>query len=1020
MSVEATPVPVVVETVSLLILLPLLLVGGTGWFFSLKLTTGWVRRPRLWGRWALQCLFAVVTSGALLELLNYGVRWASEMPLLAIAGIAGTGMVLIHELYARERGVTEVRIGRAVLGLRLALFILVLTMLNQPVLRWTRTLHVERRVAVLVDDSASMQSEERLWMPGEMMDALAVLTKDPLPGRPDITSLREYLTALQWLIREETIRPSAGEDEGDKVAAFKRQVEKMNGTLEKWLEVNKPAKPAKWGMSNRERLLSQVLTMVEDTLVACRLQVGKTGKSSERSASLAAMASAIDNALAGIPGLQEKLDKEIFEALDSKRRNDLVEACRTNRAAIAARLLMDRNRTGAGILETLEQKYGVDVFMMGDGARRGSPDHWAPPADFRLRTDLGRAFDTVRQQVPANQLAGVLLLSDGCDNGETGIDSAVRRLGVPVHSIVLGGTRRPVDSSLYSLHAPDTIFLGDRVRVMAQVQITGAAGQTVKVSLFKGDKVVDEATVVASSDFLQKEIRLNHAPDEKGISHYRVEVSRTSGEYAPDNNSREFDVAVTDDRLNVLLVDSYPRWEFKYLRNLFFGRDKSINLQFVLLDPDELNGQAPRTVVQASASRPYEEAEATALPATPEEWRKFGVIIIGDVGPETLKEEDVKAIRASVTERGALLVAISGPRSMPGRWTQRSWMDMMPLTWTPNPGVAWAPSPEAQFHLRLTSDGRQHMLAALSDDATENDEIWTRLPPLSWRTTFDKLKPGAQLIAFAEPMAANEHKGDGAAPVTPPAKGPERGNEQNALLAIQQYGQGKVAMLGYDQTWRLRYQVGDTYHHRFWGQIVRWGAGERLRAGGEFVRLGTDRLNYSPGETVHVTARLLDRARNAVKGRDILVAASTGETVQARITLTPREGSYGIFEGDFPAPASPGSYRLKLEGSTVDQVLADTRQEPVQTVVTVMPPPAHLEVMKLNADPALLDRVAAMSGGSVHRPCRVLPDTIRFGEGSQVRTVVIEKVIWDTWLWFVLVVMLATAEWLLRRKGGLV
>ena len=439
-----------------------------------------------------------------------------------------------------------------------------------------------------------------------------------------------------------------------------------------------------------------------------------------------------------------------------------------------------------------------------------------------------------------------------------------------------------------------------------------------------------------------------------------------------------------------------------------------------MLNPDELVGQIPRPVINASASRPYEEAEATALPASPEEWRKFGVIIIGDVGPEDLPEAQVKAIRECVADRGAMLVVLSGPRNMPHRWTNRVWSDMMPLTWEAHPEKAWMIPPDAQFRLLLTAEGRQHMLASLSDDATENDEIWTRLPPMSWRMIFDKKKPGAQLIAYAEPVVKPSSGPGGADKAAPPAEAHEFLPEHNALMAVQQYGQGKVVMLGFDQTWRLRYEVGDTYHHRFWGQIVRWGAGERLRAGGEFVRVGTDRLNYAPGETVHVTARLLDRNRNAVKAADMMAAVYDGEKLSARIALAARQGAYGLYEGDFPAAALPGAYRLSLEGASVVQVLTETRQEPAQTVVTVNPSPTHLESLRLNADEALLERVAALSGGTVHHPCRVLPDTIDFGAGTRTRTIVEEKVIWDTWLWFVVVVALATSEWLLRRKGGLV
>jgi hypothetical protein len=106
-------------------------------------------------------------------------------------------------------------------------------------------------------------------------------------------------------------------------------------------------------------------------------------------------------------------------------------------------------------------------------------------------------------------------------------------------------------------------------------------------------------------------------------------------------------------------------------------------------------------------------------------------------------------------------------------------------------------------------------------------------------------------------------------------------------------------MLTFDQTWRLRYGVGDTHHHRFWGNLLRWGTGENLRAGTENVRLGTDQLAYETGDRVKLLARLTaDGFRPETKaGVTAIVSDPSGRTVAAR-RLTYREGSSGIYEAD--------------------------------------------------------------------------------------------------------------------------
>ena len=88
--------------------------------------------------------------------------------------------------------------------------------------------------------------------------------------------------------------------------------------------------------------------------------------------------------------------------------------------------------------------------------------------------------------------------------------------------------------------------------------------------------------VAVPDDSFRTTLRLSHTPTEKGIFSYSVRVEAVEGEVFTTNNDWPLEVAVTDDRTNVLLVDSVPRWEFRYLRNLFYGRDKSVHLQYVL------------------------------------------------------------------------------------------------------------------------------------------------------------------------------------------------------------------------------------------------------------------------------------------------------------------------------------------------------------------------------------------------------------------------------------------------------
>ena len=79
---------------------------------------------------------------------------------------------------------------------------------------------------------------------------------------------------------------------------------------------------------------------------------------------------------------------------------------------------------------------------------------------------------------------------------------------------------------------------------------------------------------------------------------------------------------------------------------------------------------------------------------------------------------------------------------------------------------------------------------------------------------------------------------------------------------------GQVMFLGFDMTWRLRYRIGDTYHHRFWGQVMRWASAGKLPSGTETVRLGTERIRYAAQAPVRVRAKIAKKDYSPINKAD--------------------------------------------------------------------------------------------------------------------------------------------------------
>ena len=323
-------------------------------------------------------------------------------------------------------------------------------------------------------------------------------------------------------------------------------------------------------------------------------------------------------------------------------------------------------------------------------------------AAMRTATNFAAVLAKVKEDIPTDRLSGIIVLTDGRHN-VTDADwaAAARDLASnesPIHSVMIGGERPPQDIAIAAVKRPQTVFIGDNVSFDAEVKADGYRGRELTVRLVHDETEVDRKTINVASDRLREPIHLSHKPDDARLHTYYLEVvDEKAGDGKRDliteNDRSKEQIAVTDDRTKLLLIDDRPRWEYRYLKNLFTGRDQSVLLQHVLLRPDRIADMPAPPVVHASVSRPFGEFEANALPKDKSEWMKFDCIVLGDIPPSALNKETVDILVDYVEKRGGSLIVIAGAFFMPHAFADTRLADILPVQIRKLPGPARYPAP---------------------------------------------------------------------------------------------------------------------------------------------------------------------------------------------------------------------------------------------------------------------------------------------------------------------------------------
>ena len=549
------------------------------------------------------------------------------------------------------------------------------------------------------------------------------------------------------------------------------------------------------------------------------------------------------------------------------------------------------------------------------------------PKDAGRGTDLNDPLSKAPETI-AN-LRGVVLASDGDWNeGQPPVLAAsrLRMKGVPVFAVPVGSSSRLPDVELLSLDAPTFGVAGKAVRIPFTIDsaMPRAYATTVTLKTSDGDEVTKEVRVEPMARTVDE---ITWKPKGTGDYTLNLSVPKHADEALVDNNTLSAPIAIREEKLRVLVVESYPRWEYRYLRNAL-SRDPGIDLSCLLFHPGLSK--------PGGGNKDY----IKQFPKGLDELSKFDVVFLGDVGvgDGQLSPEDCRQLKGLVEHQASGLVFMPGWEGREFSLLETELGDLMPVVLDSSQPGGWGS--RTPNHFELTESGQRSLLTKLADSQDDNSQVWEGLPGFQWYAPVTRAKAGSDVLCVHKD-AANE---SGRLP----------------LLVTRTSGAGKVLFMGTDGAWRWRKGVEDKYHYRFWGQVVRWMAYQRNMAKGE-----TMRLYYMPdqprmNQTLTLHANVMEPGGEPVRQGDVSarITAPSGKSETVRFHSDGEE--WGTFAGRFD-PREPGKYQVTL---TCKQTRAT-----LETSFNVQGVAA--ERLGRPARPEVLEEIARVTRGKVLRADKV-------------------------------------------------
>ena len=651
-------------------------------------------------------------------------------------------------------------------------------------------------------------------------------------------------------------------------------------------------------------------------------------------------------------------------------------------------------------LATWEQNHKVDFYTFSDTVNPTSLAALAQDDAKGKATLIRKALELVRGRYEGRDLAGVVLVTDGAstggfdeDSGDGAVRDFLRSLDTRVHT-VWAARKGLKDLAVAKVLADEFAFVRTVVRIDAVIRTTGLPARQVAVTLSTDGQPLRQKMVDLPAGEHDVTVTFEVTPPRVGRYVYEVSVPVVGGEAVTTNNARSFVVRVIRDKIRVLQVAGQPSWDVRALRQMLKSNRNVDLISFFILRTQDSISLVPNDEMSLIPF-PTRELFETQLPS-------FDLIILQDFEYLPYGIGDYLENIRSYVEGGGGLAMLGGSASFTsGGYYGTPVAAALPVDLY-GPFDAGPVLDTQKFSPQLTDAGQLHPVTSLRYAADENLAAWKTLPPLE----------GVNLIAGA--------KADATVLAVHPRLKTKTGKPMPVIVAGD-YGKGRSLAVTTDTLWKWGFvaaaRPGDDgrQYTKFWDSSMRWLIQDPdLRN----LHVDTDAVEYTPGQTVRATIRLLGRDYQPLpKGAVDIVVTRGADPARAVSVMTTKvtTGDDGTAVLELAANAGetlePGVYRVTATATIGGRKVDATDIFLVREGGTELDRPV--------GDPLTLDAIATATNGTSLGAIDSLPSDLAFDPPRIVRVDRRTDVeLWSRPGLLILVIGLLGLEWLLRQRSG--
>jgi len=196
----------------------------------------------------------------------------------------------------------------------------------------------------------------------------------------------------------------------------------------------------------------------------------------------------------------------------------------------------------------------INIFQLGKHVKKTNPSQIDSLNFSEPSTNLSPIFSIANK---TNNLASIILISDGIITEGKAPNSQLQKLGVPIYTIGVGDTTTNNDIRIERIESNKFIYTGVNTIIEATIKHNGFSNKNVIVKLLENNNIIEQKPIMLSSSEINR-VSFNYRNKISGEHKITISVTTDKNEKNKSNNLKSKIINIADTKKKIFLISGSP------------------------------------------------------------------------------------------------------------------------------------------------------------------------------------------------------------------------------------------------------------------------------------------------------------------------------------------------------------------------------------------------------------------------------------------------------------------------------